>query len=64
MHIEDWLCNFVNFFYLYKIKNQILDPDKNPDPEATVRFQTIGKAYKVLGDPKLRSTYDLLGAQG
>ncbi|CAF3464207.1 unnamed protein product [Rotaria sp. Silwood2] len=40
-----------------------LHPDKNSDPDATVRFQAVNKAYKVLGDPKLRSTYDFLGAQ-
>ncbi|CAF1424432.1 unnamed protein product [Rotaria sp. Silwood1] len=39
-----------------------LHPDKNPDPDATARFQSVNKAYKVLGDPKLRSTYDFLGA--
>jgi len=56
---------FFNFFYLYEMKkNNNLDPDKNPNPEATARFQAVGKAYKILGDPKLRSTYDLLGAQG
>ena len=41
-----------------------LDPDKNPDPAATVRFQSVNKAHHVLSDEKLRSTYDLLGAQG
>ncbi|CAF0991123.1 unnamed protein product [Rotaria magnacalcarata] len=40
-----------------------LHPDKNNDPEATARFQAIGKAYKTLGDPKLRSTYDFLGSR-
>lgn len=41
-----------------------LDPDKNSDPNANEQFQAVGKAYKILGDPKLRSTYDFLGAQG
>ena len=41
-----------------------LDPDKNSDPAATVRFQSVNKAHRVLSDEKLRSTYDLLGAQG
>ncbi|CAF1269181.1 unnamed protein product [Rotaria sordida] len=40
-----------------------LHPDKNSDPESTARFQSVNKAYKVLSDPKLRSTYDFLGAQ-
>jgi len=38
-----------------------LHPDKNPDPEAAAQFQAVDKAYKVLIDPKLRSTYDQLG---
>jgi len=38
-----------------------LHPDKNPDPEAATQFQAVDKAYKVLIDPKLRSTYDQLG---
>jgi curved DNA-binding protein CbpA len=46
------------------MKNNNLDPDKNSDPEATVRFQAINQAHKILGNPKLRSAYDLLGSQG
>ncbi len=42
----------------------IIDPDKNPDPEAAAQFQAIDKAYKILSDPKTRSTYDQLGARG
>lgn len=38
-----------------------LHPDKNPDPDAPAQFQAVDKAYKVLSDPKLRSTYDQLG---
>jgi hypothetical protein len=53
---------FFSFIKISWISNS--DPDKNPDPSATARFQAISKAYKVLGDPKLRSTYDLLGPQG
>ncbi len=49
-------------FISYTTNN--LDPDKNSDPDATARFQAVAKAYKILGDPKLRSTYDLLGSQG
>lgn len=41
-----------------------LDPDKNPDPEAAAQFHAVDKAYKVLIDPKLRSTYDQLGPRG
>ncbi|CAF0726917.1 unnamed protein product [Didymodactylos carnosus] len=39
-----------------------LHPDKNPDPNAASQFQNVDKAYKVLSDPKLRSTYDQFGA--
>ncbi|CAF0814891.1 unnamed protein product [Adineta ricciae] len=38
-----------------------LHPDKNPDPEAAAQFHAVDKAYKILIDPKLRSTYDQLG---
>lgn len=41
-----------------------LDPDKNPDPNATAQFQAVEKAHRTLKDPKLRSVYDALGAQG
>ncbi|CAF0865089.1 unnamed protein product [Didymodactylos carnosus] len=39
-----------------------LHPDKNPDPNAASQFQSVDKAYKILSDPKLRSTYDQFGA--
>jgi DnaJ-class molecular chaperone len=54
-------------FSLIKIEYlnfRIIDPDKNPDPEAAAQFQAVDKAYKVLIDPKLRSTYDQLGPRG
>ncbi|CAF4138240.1 unnamed protein product [Adineta steineri] len=38
-----------------------LHPDKNPDPDAAAQFHAVDKAYKILIDPKLRSTYDQLG---
>ena len=34
-------------------------PDRNPDPEATERFQEIANAYFVLSDPDRRKEYDL-----
>ncbi|CAF1170854.1 unnamed protein product [Adineta steineri] len=40
-----------------------LHPDKNSDPQATAQFQVVAKAYKVLGNPRSRATYDLLGSQ-
>ena len=40
-------------------------PDKNVgDPEATSRFQKIGKAYQVLSDDNLRAAYDRGGEDG
>ncbi|CAF1515514.1 unnamed protein product [Adineta ricciae] len=41
-----------------------LHPDKNPDSQATAQFQDVAKAYKVLSNPSLKRTYDLLGSQG
>lgn len=55
---------------LFLIESQVItdfhltDPDKNPDPEAAAQFQAVDKAYKVLSDPRLRSTYDQLGPRG
>lgn len=36
-----------------------LHPDVNPDPEAHERFQEIVSAWQILGDPELRSRFDL-----
>jgi curved DNA-binding protein CbpA len=33
-------------------------PDINPDPAAVQKIKTINEAYRVLGDPDLRATYD------
>jgi curved DNA-binding protein CbpA len=52
------------FFCRYLYFEIFIDPDKNPDPEAAAQFQAVDKAYKVLIDPKLRSTYDQLGPRG
>lgn len=37
-------------------------PDRNPgDPTATAKFQTLGKIYATLSDPKRRQIYDQTG---
>lgn len=33
-------------------------PDKNKDPEASLRFHEVSKAYEILGDPSRRREYD------
>ena len=38
-------------------------PDRNPDTkeESTAKFQEIGNAFKILGDPEKRKRYDQFG---
>ena len=37
-------------------------PDRNPNnPEATAKFQEVGKAFAILGDPEKRKRYDQFG---
>jgi len=37
-------------------------PDRNPNnPEATSKFQEVGKAFSTLGDPEKRKRYDQFG---
>lgn len=40
------------------------DLDVEQSSDVSAKLQEIEKAYKVLGDPRLRSTYDFLGARG
>ncbi|KAL3811931.1 hypothetical protein ACHAXA_001578 [Cyclostephanos tholiformis] len=49
----------------YYVEARKWHPDKNPDDEeAKSKFQSIGEAYQVLGDEKLRKIYDRLGEDG
>jgi curved DNA-binding protein CbpA len=48
----------------YKSQAGKCHPDKNPDdPEATVKFQALQKAYSILNDPEKRKRYDQTGAE-
>ena len=41
-----------------------LHPDKNvDDPNATEKFQDVGKAYQILSDDRLRAAYDAGGSE-
>ncbi|WIA41573.1 hypothetical protein OEZ86_008938 [Tetradesmus obliquus] len=37
-------------------------PDRNPDPEATAKFQALQRIYEVLSDPVKRKLYDNTGS--
>ena len=44
----------------YRRQSLMCHPDRNrADPDATARFQRIGKAYAVLGDRDKRRAYDI-----
>eukprot|EP01112_Ceratiomyxa_fruticulosa_P016854 TRINITY_DN5147_c0_g1_i1.p1 TRINITY_DN5147_c0_g1~~TRINITY_DN5147_c0_g1_i1.p1 ORF type:complete len:340 (+),score=113.41 TRINITY_DN5147_c0_g1_i1:263-1282(+) len=46
----------------YRIKAREVHPDRNPgDPQATSRFQYLGKVYGILNDPEKRKIYDETG---
>ncbi|KAF6258506.1 hypothetical protein COO60DRAFT_1626402 [Scenedesmus sp. NREL 46B-D3] len=37
-------------------------PDRNPEPEATAKFQALQRIYEVLSDPAKRKLYDNTGS--
>ena len=45
----------------YRQKSLRYHPDKNPSPDAKVKFQKITEAYSVLSDDKKRLKYDKSG---
>ena len=42
----------------YRKKATQYHPDKNPSPDAAVRFREVQEAYEVLSDPERRKTFD------
>ena len=48
----------------YYISARKYHPDKNPSEEAKQIFQSIGEAYQVLSNEKLRKVYDKEGKDG
>ncbi len=42
----------------YRKKASALHPDKNPSPDAAVKFREIQEAYDLLSDPIQRQAYD------
>ena len=42
----------------YRKKAAQSHPDKNPSPDAAVRFREVQEAYEVLSDPERRRTFD------
>ena len=45
----------------YRQKSLKYHPDKNPSPDAKIKFQRIAEAYSVLSDDKKRLKYDKSG---
>ncbi|OHT03394.1 DnaJ subfamily A member 2 [Tritrichomonas foetus] len=48
----------------FQQKAREFHPDKNPDPNATEKFQEISAAYDILKDPNKRREYDQIGLKG
>ena len=42
----------------YRKKAAQYHPDKNPSPEAALRFREVQEAYEVLSDPARRKVFD------
>ena len=46
----------------YRKQARKYHPDVSAEADAEARFQEVGEAYEVLGDPEKRAAYDQLGA--
>lgn len=44
----------------YRQAARVYHPDKNPSPDAAMRFRDIQSAYELLGDERKRAEYDTL----
>lgn len=45
-------------------KAKELHPDKNKDPDATIKFQELNEAYEILKKQETREMYDRYGIEG
>uniref|UniRef100_A0A914W1P6 J domain-containing protein n=1 Tax=Plectus sambesii TaxID=2011161 RepID=A0A914W1P6_9BILA len=54
-------CTFRDIRYMYKRLVFLYHPDRNPAPDATLKFITICRAYEVLSDRRKRNIYDAFG---
>jgi DnaJ-class molecular chaperone len=48
----------INVKNAYRKKASALHPDKNPSPDAAVKFREIQEAYDLLSDAAQRQAYD------
>lgn len=46
----------------YRVKARETHPDLNPNAGSEEAFKAVGRAFEVLGDPKSRAAYDVLGS--
>ena len=54
-------CQKLRLKKAYRQKSLRYHPDKNPSPDAKLKFQKITEAYSILSDDKKRLKYDKSG---